>query len=138
MPQYSNSNELINSLYDASIILTLSSNVRYNHIVRRNSPHKVAGGPLVQVQLNFAAVVETLVSSSFQRKYISNGNQQQTSKSKSLHCHVRPSTRVSISLCYTVQHFSFPFTDQISASRHWTQSNDILREQNKREQASVA
>lgn len=31
-----------------------------------NSPHKVAGGPLVQIQLNRAAVIETLVSTSSQ------------------------------------------------------------------------
>lgn len=48
-----------------SILTKETSQTHYTHARTKylsNSPHKVAGGPLVQVQLNRSAVIETLVS----------------------------------------------------------------------------
>ncbi|KAK9308732.1 hypothetical protein QLX08_001349 [Tetragonisca angustula] len=112
----------------ASNVSTLSNNLT-------NSPDKVAGGSLVQVELNFAAVVETLVSSGPQVKYVSRNGKptEQPSKSKSLHCHIRPSTvPKEITVLHDLNTFLSPgsgFTDQTFSLRHWTRSNGVIRGQ---------
>lgn len=89
----------------------------------------------MQVQLNFAAVVETLVSSGPQVKYVGRNGKptEQSIKSKSLHCHVRPSTvPKEITMLHGSNTFLLPrilSTDQTFSSRHWIRSNGIIRDQ---------
>lgn len=109
-----------------------------------NSPHKVAGGSLVQVQLNFAAVVETHVSSGPQENTSVGTETNRTTKQKqvtalpyqAIHC-----PKIEITMLHGSNTFLSPdpvYRSDILAATLDTVQRHLSRSEGKRNNCQVS